>query len=73
MAKVLDVADDYIKAAVFLNATSTLESLAGELSAQLEPGSGRGSTAVEDSSCGQSLDQKYVIQAVFRSNIGPTG
>ena len=35
LAKILDVADDYIKAAAFLDRTSTLESLADELSAQL--------------------------------------
>ena len=35
VAKTLAVADDYIKAAAFLDSTSTLESLAGELSAQL--------------------------------------
>jgi Tetratricopeptide repeat len=35
VAKTLDIADDYIKAAAFLDGTSTLESLAAELSAQL--------------------------------------
>ena len=35
VAKTLDIADNYIKAAAFLDTTSTLESLADELAAQL--------------------------------------
>jgi Caspase domain/Tetratricopeptide repeat len=58
VAKILDIADDYIKAAAFLDATSTLESLAAELSAQLAvtvPQYPQAREAVDASMTGQDL------------------